>query len=318
MDADDKLLSEGIADTDKELFDAAMADNPPGEEPEPVADEPEAAEQEAKSDEPPRDEQGKFTTKDKEEPKPEEAKPEAVKPETTEPDDKAGQVPSWRLREEREAKAELSKQLEAEKAERIRTAQEMAQIRAQLAQLQKPAEQKPEEEPDPLLDPKGFRDHLERKFSERLLNQQRDMDMRMAHRQHGELFEKAYSEASNALAQGDVQLRALMNQTSTPGETLVDWYRQRQTLREVGNDPAAYKVRLLEEALKDPTYLAKAIEAARASAGGQPSGAKSSNGNSRPPVDLPPSLTGAARADAIIPDDNDASDEAIFKNAMRP
>jgi hypothetical protein len=314
MDAEEQLLSEGIEATDKELFDSAMAPEPPGDEPEPVKAEPEAK---PDADEPARDEQGRFVANDKDaEPKPEEVKPEQPKPEpTAEADDKSGQVPSWRLREEREAKAELAKQLDTEKAERTRIASEMAQMRAQLAQLQKPAETKPEDEPDPLLDPKGFRDHLERKFSERLLNQQRDMDMRLAHRQHGKLFEDAYNEASQALAQGDVQLRAMMNETASPGEMLVNWYRQRQTLREVGNDPAAYKTKLLEEALKDPAYLAKAIEAARVSAGGAPSVKPA--GNSRPPVDLPPSLTGAARADAIVPDDHDASDEALFKYAMR-
>lgn len=313
MDADENLSAEPIETTDQEIFDSATS-------PDPIADEPATVDADAKpveaepdeAKEQPRDEQGKFVAKDKD------AAPPAVEPpkpaEAEADDDKQGQIPSWRLREEREAKAEALKALEVEKTARAQHAAEMADLRRQLAQLQKPVEQKPEEEPDPLLDPKGFRDHIERKFSERLLNQQRDMDMRMAHRQHGELFEKAYNEAQNALAQGDVQLRALMNQTATPGDTLVDWYRQRQTLREVGPDPAAYRQKMLDEALKDPAYLAKAVEAARAAAGGTSANPST---NSRPKIELPPSLAGAARADAVAFDDNDISDAALFNHATR-
>ena len=55
---------------------------------------------------------------------------------------------------------------------------------------------------------------------------------------------------------------------------MVEMHRERATLREIGNDPAAYKERLAGDLLKDPTFLAKALEAgARASAArnrGQP------------------------------------------------
>jgi len=139
----------------------------------------------------------------------------------------------------------------------------------------------------------------------------------MAHRLHGKLFEDAYAEAERALASGDQHLRMLMNNTSSAGDTLMGWYQQRQTLREVGNDPAAYKTKLLEEALKDPAYLAKAVEAARTKAGGGTSARSSNNGGSRPAVELPPSISGAARADTVTSGDLDVSDEALFNYATR-
>jgi hypothetical protein len=305
-----ELLPEPIEVTDQELFDSAVADKPPGDEAKPDGKEPEVTQ-----DDRPRDEQGRFIAKEGEtETKPDDpAKP--AEPVAADDQDRQGQIPSWRLREEREAKAEAVKALEAERQQRARYESEMLDMRRQLAALQKPPEVKPEDEPDPLLDPRGFRDHLERKFGERLLNQQREMDLRMAHRLHGKLFEDAYAEAERALASGDQHLRMLMNNTSSAGDTLMGWYQQRQTLREVGNDPAAYKTKLLEEALKDPAYLAKAVEAARTKAGG--SGTRSSNNGSRPAVELPPSISSAARADTVTSGDLDVSDEALFNYATR-
>ena len=125
------------------------------------------------------------------------------------------------------------------------------------------------------------------------------------------MFEQAYSEAQQAIAQGDNQLSAMMQTSSSPGETLVQWYKQRQTMREVGDDPNVWLERKLEERLNDPAFLAKAMERARTQA--------TANPPSRPAVSLPPSLSSMspALAQTIDPDDGDNSDAAVFRSAFR-
>jgi hypothetical protein len=46
----------------------------------------------------------------------------------------------------------------------------------------------------------------------------------------------------------------------------VEWFDRQAVLAEVGTDPAAYRQRVLDDALKDPSFLQKAVETARAQA----------------------------------------------------
>jgi hypothetical protein len=298
--------------SDAELFSGAMANEVQAETP--VTEQAKEPETEGQ----PRNPDGTFAAKAAETEKPEPAKPEA-KPavaDAADDPDKAAQIPSWRLREEREAKAEALKALEAEKAERTKLATEFANMQRQLAELRKPAEKKPEDEPDPLLDPQGFREHMRREFQEQLLGERREMSLRLAHRTYKEAFDEAYAAAQQAMASGDRALAARMQATCDPGETLIAWHREQKTMKEVGGDPAAYRTKLLEEALKDPAYLAKAIEAAKASAAA--SAANGQDRGARPAVQLPPSLSNAARADAHEnPADLDMSSEGLFRHAMK-
>lgn len=302
---DTTTVDVGVSDAD--LFEGAIAADAPAEQQPATEAQPEDGQ--------PRNPDGTFATKEaapEPEPKPitePEAKP-AVAAEAADDADKGGQIPSWRLREEREARAEAQKALETERSERSRLAAEFAQMQRQLAEFTKP-KPKPEDEPDPLLDPQGFLEHMRREWQEQILNERRESSLRFAHRTHGDKFSEAYAEAQQAMARGDRALQARMQASPDPGETLVQWHQEQKTMKEVGNDPATYKQRLLDEALKDPAYLAKAIAAANAQAGGSP------NNGARPAVKLPPSLSGAARADAheTNPSDLDVSDEGLFRHA---
>lgn len=283
---------------DKQLFNEAVSPTPAEPAAAPVVEAVEPAK--------PRDEKGRFAPV---EAKSEPAEPPKVEtPVQPEPEDRQG-IPAWRLREEAEAKRELARQLEAEKADRARERAELQALQQRLSTLEKPKVQ--EQLPDPLVDPDGYRAHFDKQLNDRLLNQQREFDMRLAHRQHGDIFEKAYAEAQQAIRQGDSQLSALMNNTDSPGETLVSWYKQRQTMREVGNDPNVWLEKKLEERLNDPAFLAKAMERARTKAAATPS--------ARPAVNLPPSLSAASSAGAQVsdPDDGDNSDAALFNQYMR-
>jgi hypothetical protein len=287
--------------SDEDLFNEAKADQAP---------EPQVAV--AATDEPPpepgdqpRDEHGRFAPsvtaegrpKAGDTPAPTDATPPPAEPP---PETDGGHIPAWRLREEAENRR-------AAEARALQYERELAELRRNPP---KPAEPpKPQETPDPLLDPAAFQAHMRNEWQEALKAQAGDISLRYARRANPERFDKAYAEAKNA-SPAD---RARIRDAPDPGDELLAWYSEREAIREVGPDPAAYKQRILDEALKDPAYLAKAAAALRLSV--VPS---TGNGLRQPsPVRLPPSLNGITPSGAAIAgdDDTDMSDEAIFRHA---
>jgi hypothetical protein len=263
---------------EQSLFDAAVSDEPVEVE---VREVPEAPEPEAQ----PRDEHGKFA---KVEDEPEKPAADAEKPAV---DDNAPQVPSWRVREINDEKRALAEKVAALEAERINWQR----------QQEKPAPKVEVAKPDPLLDPEGYEKYLETKFEERLLNNQREASLATAHRVYKQEFEEAYAAAQKAV---DPALKARMQQSRDPGETLIEWHREQKTRAEVGSDLKAYKEKLRKEALEDPEFRKAAMEAWREQA--------PVNGRSR--VDLPPSLNGASRSNALLRSaDGNLSDAELFQ-----
>jgi hypothetical protein len=264
----------------EELDESALFNEAVGDEPE-VIPEPIAAD-EGQSDDRARASQ---------EPEPEaELKADGEKPAV---DDNAPQVPSWRVRE-------INEEKRAAIAERDALLAERDNWKRQPVVEQKPAE-KPAK-PDPLLDPDGYEAYLEAKVEAKFLNDRRETSLALAHKTYTTEFEEAYAAAQKQI---DPALKARMQQSRDPGETLIEWHREQKTRAEVGSDLNAYKQRLRDEALKDPEFLAKAVEAAR-------DGAKPQS-NGRPLIDLPPSLNGASRSNAALrAGTTDMSDEQLF------
>lgn len=283
------LLSEGLRDTDAEILENAFKD-------EPVKTEPEKAEPETpEPKEQPRDETGKFTAK--------EAEPEP-KPDEQPVEDKDGQVPSWRLREVAEARRAAEAKADAEAKRNATLELQLRQLSDRLAGLEKPKEQTKQEEIDPLIDPQGFAKRIESSFNQRLTEIQLNNNLALAHVRHGEKFEKAYEALLQSAQTGNRQLVSQLTSQPNPGEAIVKWYSDQETLREVGGDPASYKQKLLDEALKNPEFLAKAIEAAKVSAGGQ---SKPNN-----VTQLPPSLSRVAGSAATEAVNGEISVEALL------
>jgi len=212
-------------------------------------------------------------------------------------DDNAPLVPSWRLREVNEEKRGLADRLAALEAERLQW---------QANQQRQPEKEPEKAKPDPLLDPEGYAKHMEERFNERLLGERREMSLRLAKRQYKEEFDEAYSAAR---ANVDPVLKARMQNSDDPGETLIQWHRETKTMKEVGTDPKAWLEKQIAERLKDPTFLAKAVEAAQSSARETPQ-----QTNGRPRVELPPSLNSASRSNAALRSENqDVSDPELFR-----
>lgn len=216
-------------------------------------------------------------------------------------DDNAPHIPSWRLREVNEERRRF-----AEENERIKA--ELAELRRaqQQQRREQPAEEK-DDGPDPLLDPKGYAKRVRDEIRQELIAERREESLQRAAKAYKDEFQSAYKAATERV---DPALRARMQESRDPGETLIEWYREQKTMQEVGNDPKAWLEKQIEERMKDPAFLAKAVELARGTAQQRPSG----QNNGRPKVELPPSMTGASRANAALrsQDAQDVSDRELW------
>jgi hypothetical protein len=216
-------------------------------------------------------------------------------------DDNAPQVPSWRVREINEEKRRLAEENDRFKAE-------LAELRRN--QQQKPAQKAEEKDDgiDPLLDPKGYAKQVRDEIRQELLTERREESLQKAAGDHPDDFKAAYALAQQ---QTDPALRARMQESRDPGKTLLAWYREQKTMQEVGSDPKVWFEKQLEERMKDPVFLAKAVEMARGQAQAQPQ-----MRNGRPRVELPPTLNSASRANSALRSDNldDKSDRELFND----
>jgi hypothetical protein len=268
---------------DEEMFEAAIA-------PEPMA------ETSGEKEERVRDERGRFAAKEEVSAEAEAPVVEAAPIESPKEERADHRIPLTELLNERE-----KRQAEARRAEAA--LRELEELRKQM--------NPPKPAPDQFQDPEAYNAYWERRIAEqsqtverRFKDQEANFSLRLAHMQHGELFEKAYQELLDTAERGDRTAAQAVANSPDPGATLVNWYKREQALKTVGTDPDAFVQKKLEEALNDPEFLARAIEKARATASTQPAQVK-----------LPPSLNKVApvRGDT----DNDLSDAAMYKHATR-
>lgn len=280
--AEDKL---DVA-TDKDVFASAMTEAPVEET---VVE---------KTDDRPRDEQGKFIPKEAVEEKPKaEAPVEQVAEPKPKPDD---QPPSWRLREEAEARRAAEQRAEA------------AERRAEEAQreLRRRLQAQPQEQPksiDILEDPDGYARSVQENVERRMLSRYLDASFEDAKDQHGEAFDKAYGELLRMTDSGDTSTRDRIINAGNPGKALMRWYGEREAIREIGGDLKGYRQKVFDEAMKDPDFRKKAMEAWRDEAG---------NGNGQRPhvVTQLPSLNRAPGGSTLASDKEPETDAELFRS----
>lgn len=251
-----------------------------------------------------------------------------------------GRVPSGRLREEAEktrvAQAErdaFKAQLDAEKSASQRSIAELnakfeSFLRQQQAAAQpKPAEAvKPEEAPDLFENPTAFVEHIKREQQQQIAqiqNQMREQrintSMAMARVRHGDAFDAAFN-SLKSLGADNPDNRALVQRLidmPDPGEAVVSWHRRSEAIREVGDDPSAYKTRIAEDTRKalmaDPEFRKQLIAEMRGDA------MTGDNGRPRTTVKLPASLNRAGGSNTRSPNDLeifDGSERATFDSAF--
>jgi len=277
--------------TEDALFDTAVdlpSDPTPDPAPAPAPAEKPQAEQVERAAPPPKPEQDAAPP------------PAGDKPKV---DDDAPLVPSWRLKEITEERRQAQAERDALKRERDQLAYEQQEFRRRLAQLEKPAEQP--QEPDPLLDPRGYREFMEKRFEERLTNERREMSLQSARRVYRDEFDQAYEAAKQLV---DPALKARMQHSADPGETLIGWFRELKMRAEIGNDVGAYRKKVSDEMLKDPEFRKRAMEAWRTEAQAAPT-------NGRPL--LAPSLNGVSRSSAALrASQQELSDDALWDTTL--
>jgi len=207
----------------------------------------------------------------------------------------AHQVPLPTYLQEREQRQELQRQLYA------------LRVREMAAAAEKP---------DPFLDPDRFTDL---KVQAALAPIQQQFAVHMAHANKAmavaahdaALVERAQAEFDRAFPVMHPAEQQRVMSAPNPFLAAVHWLRQRDVLAEVGNDPRAYREKILAEALADPQFLGRASEAARSFAAGQ--------GRPRPSASMKPALpslnrsaSGASSA-ALI---HDPSDQELYDEVM--
>jgi hypothetical protein len=345
---------DGIGDED-ELFSEMLSGDAPkfDAEPDDKGSEPAALEPEKAGRE--RDEFGRFKAKasdtqeqpaeaepQKQEPTPAPVEAAAQEPAAAQPpakEDDDGKIPSWRMREIREARdAERNARLAAEqKAAALETQTQQAfaaiqHLQQQLHALQNPQRQQPQTPPNMFEDPDGFTGHWDQRLSaienglkgefQREIRKVR-LESNLATTAH--LYKEEFPEALQAFEQAAVNDQALKHRvfgSADPGGAIVAWHKERKALQEIGGDPTSYVQRKLDEALKDPAFLAKALEAARAQAGGQPVVSTTTAQPAARPntvTQLPPSLRsvpGAAASSQSTGIEN-LNDEELFDSIAR-
>lgn len=261
-----------------------------------------------------RDEHGRFKpkesapveTKATEQPKrevPVEAAP-AEAPKADPKEDREGWIPSWRAREISEAKKAAAERAERAEAEAKAHAAKWEQAQRESAELKRRLDEltKPKQEPVNLFEnPEGFVGSVEERlarerdtFQGELRKMRLENNLAISAVVHKEDFPPAYEAFVKAVEAGDKATATRVFNSADPGGAIVAWHRERKALTEIGPDPTAYVQKKLEEALNDPAFLARALEAAKARAsGGQPQVTTPAQ-QARPNniVKRPPSLSG--------------------------
>jgi hypothetical protein len=153
-------------------------------------------------------------------------------------------------------------------------------------------------------------------LEQRIVQMQIQQDMQVASLRHADVWQDAWSSWYQGVQGGqNAPLYFRVMNAPSPGEELVEWFREERVRREVGNDPVAYRERLREELLAEMGY------------GGQPAPPQRSeiprgeDGRFAPrqPMRLPtPTSRMGSGAGARGNDESlDGSDDAIFA-AARP
>lgn len=291
---------------DKELFSAALADEPAPEQPQAEPEEQTSKPEEARTEERARDEMGRFAPK-------QDAEPEVTKPQPAEPSKDEAQVPSWRLREVRERGEAAERRAQENERNLYHAQQEMRAMSQRLREFEQP-----KTPTDIFENPSEFvQQGVKRAVDpvQQEIAQMREFYSRKdAIRAHGEkAVTDAYGALESAMKGGDRDGWALYQramQSMDPYGDIMSWHTQRTVISKIGSDPDKWWEQTLEERLKDPAYQGKLLERIRGTAS-----PVSTDG--RPNVNLPPSLnrisgTGASSLEA---EDTDVSDRALFQYA---
>lgn len=190
-----------------------------------------------------------------------EGQPVAEQPVTPQTQEDAHRVPLRELLDERDRRQQAAREAEA--------------LRRQLQEVQRAQQAQQQQRPDFWEQPENSIDHRVQQaiapLAQQLVAQRETFARALAETQFGpEKVNAAFKDISDRIQSGDSAARFDYQRIMTepnPYSALVQLHQQRQTIAEIGTDPVAYRQKALDEALKDPAFLARALEAAKAQAG---------------------------------------------------
>lgn len=144
--------------------------------------------------------------------------------------------------------AERKKRQEAEKRAE-ESEKRLQELERRLAGLEQPKQETPQEKaPDPFDDPDGYREFVERRTQAAIFNERLNTSEVFARQQFGDDAVNDAQRAFKEAVQNEPWLAQKL-QTANPYGEVMKWHRQQQLLREIGDDPEAYRQRILQEAM---------------------------------------------------------------------
>ncbi len=238
--------------TDQELFENITSSAPHQAEPapEPVAEAPapavEAAPEPAQPA-PVRDERGRFTVAT--EPQQPTAEPAPNQPQA----EREPAIPPSRLREEAEARRQAE-------ARAVALETELRLMRQQ----NQPQPQQPTAPPDLFESPDAWASHQINPVRDEVRQTREFYSRKFAEMQHGaDKVKEAYQALDAAVRTGEVnrqQVMAQLERSPDPYAEIMAWHGRRSILSEVGDDPNAYRQKIIDGFLADPANHAKLRE----------------------------------------------------------
>src|SRR5262245_13577511 len=239
------------------------------------------------------------------EPKPEQPPP-APPPEPLQPPPAAeAAIPSWRLREEAEAR-----RLAEDRARQLED--RLNQVAAHLQQSQKAPDFF--ENPDAATQAAVMR--ALQPFAQEY--QRAQESQRQERMYNGRLIAETVHGADKVSAAEQAFLNARDKESLDPADyervvaspnrydAVVKWHQRQSVFESVGTDPQAWLEQQLEARMNDPQFQAKVLERARTGAAKSPSA-----------VNLPPSLSRVPSAQGNSDRSGDMSDQSLFNFAFR-
>lgn len=208
-------------------------------------------------------------------------------------------IPSWRLREEAEAR-----RLAEQRAQSLEM--RLNEIQAHLQQQQK----QPDffENPDAAMQAKIMQ--AIQPFAEEQRRTVMYLGKTVADAVHGadkvNAAEQAFLEARDRQTLDPMDYERVV-QSPNRYDAVVQWHRRQSVLSSVGDDPAAWFEKQLETRMTDPTFQAKLLEKVREDAAKRPAATK-----------LPPSLSKSTAAASNSGEPiGDMSDASLFAHAIK-
>ena len=178
------------------------------------------------------------------------------------------QVPSWRLAEELNRRREAETE-NAQLRDTVRNLQIQMQVMQRGGVPQQPGmpqHGQPQQQPqlDPWGDPDGFSRQVQGQVQGVKAELRLENSLARANDRHGgEKFQAAFAAFHDATQAGDRASYMRVMNSPDPGEAMVAWHQERQTMTEIGEGGIeAFKQKIRDELIKDPEVHKAILEAA--------------------------------------------------------